>query len=1316
MIYVSPLGNDANDGSSWASANATIGGGISDAVAGDEIWVADGIYGEQVIVKSGIALYGGFAGTETNREDRNWETNLTIIDPKITQPDAIRPAVRIMRGVGNNTILDGFVIKNGTGSQLGSFTFGGGIYCEDHASPTIANCVITENQADNGAGIFCYNFSRPVLKNNKIIKNTATDWGGGIYCWLDPGVVLPPGADPPVAVISGNEIERNVARYGGGIAVFGCATLVNSKPSAYITNNKINYNGTDAADSASSGGGIYLEYISPAIVSGNDIIGNSAGRGGGINCSNSTATITSNTVNGNLSTWGGGLAIYYSTATIANNEIATNGAIFKGAGIYGRAYSGASIVNNTVVANAADQTGGGIYLESSSPGIYNNVIAFNSDGGVQLENLVPSDTSMPVLKKNCVFGNGTTDYQPATLRDLSDMNVDPKFVSQKYGIYRLRSDSPCINAGGNQYILDSSWVDIDNTARIVNSVVDLGCDEYDGTNWADAPRIIVHVSPTGNDNADGESWDTAKATIQAAIDLCSKVGGEVWVSAGIYPEWITLRPRVQLLGGFLGFEESSSERDWEVNESMIYPPIQYDEFGMPYESDIKPAVTIMRGTSGVSTIDGFTISGAWAVNGGGIYCVSSSPIIRNNLIAGCLADDGGAGIFCSTYASPLIENNIIHGCQTWGMNGGAITVANMSSPRILNNRLEFNVSAGYGGGIYSVNECSPEIFDNIIEYNSAPRGSAIYCVRNVSTRAPRITCNTIVGNIADTDWGALTFMQTSPVVVNNIIANNSSGIRPLTQSSPEAHHNCYFENADYNYYGLLHGVGDIEADPLFVDLVSGDYHLQSLSPCIDAGDDSFTYENEQDIDYQTRIYGAHVDMGADEWRGLYNVSLLPNSGSLPVGTELTFTSTWSHPEGVDEIADCYLLINATRTARMGICLRYNQDTNSIYLRNDNNTEWLGGHEPGSDNVIENRFVKVYCVDTHVSESGDNLIIQWRIEAKPDMCSKGTCTAWMLVDDDTGLRDGWDDMRQFVFSSPPENMSFTPNSGPLPTGQQITLTSEFFDGDGYTDSIYYWVIINTSLDGKNAVHLLYNAKSNLLWVRNDNDTAWVGGYKPGSAYVIDNSQVRLYCANTTVSGVGGVRTIKWNVMIKPNMAGKTCGIWTKVQDKSGLIDDWTKMGEVKITVAPKNVSITPSKGNLIADRYITLACKYTDGDGNADLQECCFVMNTYLTGRNGVYVMYDAKANKLYLRNNENTEWMGGFTPGSNNTIQNSQCQVDISQTTVYRSGNDLTVYWKIKLKPILVGKTLQGWMLVTDTVGQRGGYDKLGLWSVTLQP
>ncbi|HXK84933.1 MAG TPA: hypothetical protein PLS82_02765, partial [Phycisphaerae bacterium] len=132
-IYVTQTGSDANSGLSWSEAKGTVAGGLAAAVAGDEVWVAAGVYVERITLKAGAALYGGFAGSETQLEQRSVASNPTVLDGNRTGNVVTSPS-----GATATTRIDSFTIRNGYVSN----GYGGGIYCSS-SSPTIANCTIT---------------------------------------------------------------------------------------------------------------------------------------------------------------------------------------------------------------------------------------------------------------------------------------------------------------------------------------------------------------------------------------------------------------------------------------------------------------------------------------------------------------------------------------------------------------------------------------------------------------------------------------------------------------------------------------------------------------------------------------------------------------------------------------------------------------------------------------------------------------------------------------------------------------------------------------------------------------------------------------------------------------------------------------------------------------------------------------------------------------------------------------------------------------------------------------------------------------------
>lgn len=89
--YVKPTASGTGDGSSWANASADLKAMINASAGGDEVWVAAGTYKPTTdnnpytsfSMAQGVAIYGGFAGIETQRSERDWATNETILSGDI---------------------------------------------------------------------------------------------------------------------------------------------------------------------------------------------------------------------------------------------------------------------------------------------------------------------------------------------------------------------------------------------------------------------------------------------------------------------------------------------------------------------------------------------------------------------------------------------------------------------------------------------------------------------------------------------------------------------------------------------------------------------------------------------------------------------------------------------------------------------------------------------------------------------------------------------------------------------------------------------------------------------------------------------------------------------------------------------------------------------------------------------------------------------------------------------------------------------------------------------------------------------------------
>ncbi len=84
---------------------------------------------------------------------------------------------------------------------------------------------------------------------------------------------------------------------------------------------------------------------------------------------------------------------------------------------------------------------------------------------------------------------------------------------------------------------------------------------------------------------------------------------------------------------------------------------------------------------------------------------------------------------------------------------------------------------------------------------------------------------------------------------------------------------------------------------------------------------------------------------------------------------------------------------------------------------------------------------------------------------------------------------------------------------------------------------------------------------------------------------------------------------------------------------------------------------------------------------------------------------DAKQNNVFLRNDAHTSWGTGYAPGTDATLENSQCILRVKDTTVSSSGLDsMVIDWNIVLKPTVLGKLLGERMYCRDNEYLNSGW------------
>lgn len=215
--YVKQLASGNGDGSSWANASNNLQAIIDISSNGDAIWIAAGTYKptkdetgnanptdnrtKTFFIKSGIKIYGGFAGTETQLSQQNINTNITVLSGDFNGDDSYAngyPTANYnenayhtvyFNNATSATILNGVTVKDAYFFSDGSTAAAnyGAVYI-NASSPVIVNCKMVYNRGNYGA-IALLNGSNPTFSNTVITNNLAVG-GAGIYSNNSNSLVL----------------------------------------------------------------------------------------------------------------------------------------------------------------------------------------------------------------------------------------------------------------------------------------------------------------------------------------------------------------------------------------------------------------------------------------------------------------------------------------------------------------------------------------------------------------------------------------------------------------------------------------------------------------------------------------------------------------------------------------------------------------------------------------------------------------------------------------------------------------------------------------------------------------------------------------------------------------------------------------------------------------------------------------------------------------------------------------------------------------------------------------------------------------------
>jgi predicted outer membrane repeat protein len=237
--------------------------------------------------------------------------------------------------------------------------------------------------------------------------------------------------------------------------------------------------------------------------------------------------------------------------------------------------------------------------------------------------------------------------------------------------------------------------------------------------------------------------------------------------------------------------------------------------------------------SSVSVVLNTMVDSNSAASGGGIYCADSSDLtVMRSVISNNTSTGSGGGILggesrCTLHSSRITGNAA-------SASGGGVYFGYCPFVSLMHDTIFGNITAKHGGGIHSSHSVLTAI-NNVIGQNQATyRGGGVRSDHS----ADLLSFNVIYGNTGGRGAGVYC-EETDIDMQNNIISSNVNGWGLYVNDEASAvvsMYNDLWDNAKGEYGGYAAaGEGDFSRDPLFIDDLSGDFHLDPLSPCIDAG-------------------------------------------------------------------------------------------------------------------------------------------------------------------------------------------------------------------------------------------------------------------------------------------------------------------------------------------------------------------------------------------------------------------------------------------------------------------------------------------------
>lgn len=623
-------------GQTWEAA-CSLQYAISQPASGNQIWVAAGTYKPtstidrtiSFVLKSGVAIYGGFAGTEDELIQRDPIVNVTLLSGDIgVLENNSDNSYHVVYGyqLNDSSILDGLTITGGNANGVKPYDRGGGMY-NYLSNPTLTNVIFSNNYTVYlGGGMFNQN-SNTTLTNVTFSNNTSAFYGAGIYNYYCDNPSLTD------VIFSGNSAQQR----GGGLYNYeGSATLSNV---------------TFDSNSAQELGGGMNSFSSDLTLTNVTFLNNTAAvSGGGMYSGGGNLSLTNVTFTGNSANGGGGmLNSTISSGILVNVTFDGNSGLERAGGMYNY-LSDPVMTDVTFTNNTAQQHGGGIFNSGSDPTMNNVVFSNNTSGiyggGMDNSGGTPTLTDVTFANNTAVYGGGiyNWDYSSPSLTNVTFSNNSAS--ARGGGIYSIYANNMMLTnvtftgntsqAEGAGMFTSASNPTLKRVSFIANTTLSHGGGMYNSYTHA----TLTDVTFSGNTAINGgglnnNNSDPIMTNVTFSGNSAQERGG------GLYN---------------YSSDPTLNNVTFVDNTAQTYGGGIFNSVG----SLMLNNATLADNTAGVY--------------GGGIALDETNTSINNAIFWGNTAGNSGPQIFSFHSGMPKINDSVIEdGCSTGGVCTNIIT-------------------------------------------------------------------------------------------------------------------------------------------------------------------------------------------------------------------------------------------------------------------------------------------------------------------------------------------------------------------------------------------------------------------------------------------------------------------------------------------------------------------------------------------------------------------------------------------------------------------------------------------------------------------